>query len=174
MNTAKKLSISVPLTQKAHTIARKFAAQQVTPQKGKQIYLNTLSVYALHSYLKWLHIKTELHLSHSWHPEKQILSNPVDLVIANFGRLQCCPILPGETSLTVCVPVTEDTLGYVAVQFQESLDQVMLLGFINRSSSFQLSQTISLNSLQPLETLLDQISDAIAQNPAALTAHRHK
>ena len=55
------LTLSEPLTvaiaKDSHRYAEIFAAEQATPQKGKRVYLNTLAVCAVATYLKWLSIK---------------------------------------------------------------------------------------------------------------------
>jgi len=158
MNTAQEPYITVPLDRESHTMAEKFAAQQATPKLGKQVYLNTLAVYAVHSYLNWLRIPTDLPGSDSWHPELQVLSDVADLLIPGIGKLECCPVLPRETSFLRYSEITEDRIGYVAVQFGEILDQVKLLGFVR-----QIGEQIPLTNLQPLEILLDYISDLIDQ-----------
>ena len=145
MNTAQEPYITVPLDRESYTIAEKFAAQQTTPKLGKQVYLNTLAVYAVHSYLNWLRIPTDLPGSDSWHPELQVLSDVADLLIPGIGKLECCPVLPGETSFLRSSEITEDRIGYVAVQFGETLDQVKLLGFVR-----QIGEQIPLTNLQPL------------------------
>ena len=46
-NIDNRLTFTVPLTQEAHQLAEKHRCQQHDPQKGKQVYLNTLAVYAV-------------------------------------------------------------------------------------------------------------------------------
>ena len=72
MNSTKKIAQKVLLDREAHAIARRFAVKQATPQKGKQTYLNTLAVYAVHNYLKWLQIESDLSSSDSWHLLEQL------------------------------------------------------------------------------------------------------
>ncbi len=166
MNTAQEPYITVPLDREIHTIAEKFAAQQATPKLGKQVYLNTLAVYAVHSYLNWLRIPTDLPGSDSWHPELQVLSDIADLLIPGIGKLECCPVLPGENSFLRYSEITEDRIGYVAVQFGQTLDQVKLLGFIRPCSDRKYdryTKPILLTNLPTLEILLDYISDLIEQ-----------
>ena len=147
----------VPLRREAHSIARQFATEQATPQKGKQVYLNTLAVYAVQSYLKWLKIETDLTQGDSWHSGLRALFNVADLVVPGVGRLECRPVMLGETACELPLEVTEDRIGYVAVQFSERLDEVQLLGFLRAVDISDASEQILIADLQALDTLLDCI-----------------
>ncbi len=76
MTDTKYHHINIPLSRYAHNLAEEFAAQQYSSDKSKKVYLNTLAVYAVHSYLTWLNIKTTL-TGDSWHENLRNL--PVDL-----------------------------------------------------------------------------------------------
>jgi hypothetical protein len=162
MSSTETLCVKVSLGQEAHAIARQFAAEQTTPQKGKQVYLNTLAVYAVHNYLKWLQIDTALGEGDSWHPLKRALFDIADLVLPNIGRLECRPIQPGETAISLPPEVMENRIGYVAVQFGEHLNEVQLLGFIKTVAFSSTSQEIPLLSFKPLSFLFDCIPDTVA------------
>lgn len=161
MNSVDTFCLTVPLEREAHALARQFAAEQTTLQKGKQIYLNTLAVYAVHSYLKWLEIDTDLSQCDSWHPLKRALFDIADLVLFGIGKLECRPVLPEETAISLPPEVTEDRIGYVAVQFNESLNEGQLLGFIRAVAISDASEQILIAELQPLDDLLDCIPDAV-------------
>lgn len=156
MNSTKTAGLTVPLGSLAHALARPFAAEQTTPQKGKKTYLNTLAIYAVHTYLKWLQIETEISQGDSWHPLKRALFDVADLVIPGVGKLECRPVLPGETAFSLPHEVTEDRIGYVAVQFNERLNEVQLLGFVRAVNIYNTKQ-ILIADLQPLDILLDCI-----------------
>lgn len=159
MNSIETPHITVPLGGEAHATAGEFAAQQATPEKGKRVYLNTLAVYAVHSYLKWLQIETNLSQSDSWHPSLMTLSDAADLVLPGIGKLECRPVLPGETRLEIPPQAQEDTIGYVAVQFSEHLGEVQLLGFARPVNPSKEPQQIAITNLQPLDVLLDYIPE---------------
>jgi len=159
MNSTETPYINVPLGREAHAIAGQFAAFQATQEKGKQVYLNTLAVYAVHSYLKWMEIEANLSQSDSWHPGLQSLSDVADLVLPDIGTLECRPVLPGEISVPIPPQATEDRIGYVAVQFSESLDEVQLLGFARPVNASKEPQQIAIANLQPLDVLLDYIPE---------------
>lgn len=170
MNSTETLFVKIPLGQEAHAIARQFATEQTTPQKGKQIYLNTLAVYAVYSYLKWLRIDTALQAGDSWHSLKRALFDVADLVLPNIGRLECRPVLPGETAISLPPEVMENRIGYVAVQFSERLNEVQLLGFVETVAISSALQQIPLTSLKPVSFLFDCIPDAV--NDPILSANQ--
>lgn len=150
------LCIRVPIGSQAHNAARKFASQQSTPQQGKQVYLNTLAVYAVHDYLTWLACETDLTHSDSWHPILRIFSDVADVILPGVGKLECRPVLPGQTTLQVSFQ--EDRIGYVAVQFSEALNEVQLLGFLPAIAH---RSQFSLADLQPLETLIELLPASV-------------
>jgi hypothetical protein len=158
MNIAELPLLTVPLELKAHELARQLAAVQSTVQKGKRVYLNALAVYAVHSYLKWLQIETDLNCSDSFNPAKTALANVADLVIPGIGSLECRPVLPGETTILLPEEVIENRIGYVGVQFSDRLDSVQLLGFVPSLDSSNPPQQIAVAQLMPIDTLIEQIT----------------
>jgi hypothetical protein len=158
MNIAELPLLTVPLELKAHEMARQLAAVQSTVQKGKRVYLNALAVYAVHSYLKWLQIETDLNSSDSFNPAKTALANVADLVIPGIGSLECRPVLPGETTIFLPEEVIENRIGYVGVQFSDRLDSVQLLGFAPILDSSNPPQQIAVAELMPIDTLIEQIT----------------
>jgi hypothetical protein len=158
MNIAEIPLLTVPLELKAHALARQLAAVQSTVQKGKRVYLNALAVYAVHSYLKWLQIETDLNSSDSFNPAKTALANVADLVIPGIGSLECSPVLPGETTIFLPEEVIENRIGYVGVQFSDRLDSVQLLGFAPILDSSNPLQKIAVAELMPIDTLIEQIT----------------
>ncbi|MFB2977732.1 DUF1822 family protein [Microseira sp. BLCC-F43] len=157
MNNTQAHLLKVPLGYEAHRLAQKFAAQQANRQKGKQVYLNTLAVYAVHSYLKWLQIETSLEQSESWHPVKRAIFDVADLVLPGIGHLECRPVLPQETALDLPPEVTENRIGYVGVQFEENLSEVELLGFAPAVDYNNPPEQLQVSEFQPLDVLLDHI-----------------
>ena len=148
--------ISIPLGRYAHELAEEFAAQQYSSEKSKKVYLNTLAVYAVHSYLTWLNIKTTL-TGDSWHGALRAIFDVADLEVVNVGKLECRPVLPGEETVYLPLEVTTDRIGYVAVQFSEKLDAVELLGFTPNQIISDSSENIKLNDLQSLDVLIETI-----------------
>ncbi|BAY75530.1 hypothetical protein NIES25_19760 [Nostoc linckia NIES-25] len=159
MNEAKMHKSTVPLSRKAHQLAKKFAVQQLTPEKGKQVYLNILSVYAVHRYLKYLGIHTNLEQSDCWQLSNHIISDIADLVLPDINqRLVCCPILPGQTHFELSLEVTENLLGYIGVQFNDLLREVELMGFlpVNQVSEQEIVN-IAIDELRSLDIFIEHI-----------------
>jgi hypothetical protein len=152
MNSTQPQRLSVPISKNAHRWAEEFAAEQDTPSKGKQVYLNTLAVYAVHSYLKWLNIETALNQGDSWHRCLRAIFDVADLVLPGIGKLECRPVLPQELAISLPTEVMQDRIGYMAVQFNQQLDSVELLGFATEAS-----ETLQIANLKSLDTLIETI-----------------
>nr|WP_290226050.1 DUF1822 family protein [Trichocoleus desertorum] len=154
MNSTHTPLLTVPLSPDAHSWARQFAAEQVNPHHGKRVYLNTLAVYAVHTYLRWIRIATDLSQGDSWQTSLQAVLDVADLVIPNVGKLECRPILP-EAAVCHLPPETLDQrIGYVGVQFQPQLDAVQLLGFVPAIAPSPSPPTqLLLTDFQPLASL---------------------
>ncbi len=167
MNTVELIGLPIPLSQDAFESAAQFAAEQATPGKGKRVYLNTLAVYAVQTYLNWLELNTSLAEGDCWQPGLRAVLDVADLVLPGMGRLECRPVLPGETAMTLPLEAAQNRLGYVAVQFHEQLDAVDLLGFV-RGVPFAEDDaplepmTVPLSELLPLDSLLDVLHPDLA------------
>jgi len=160
MNTkSDKLTFTVPLTLEAHLIAQQFHKQQSNSKKAKQVYLNTLAVYAVNFYLECLGFETDLEASDSWDKVMQSLTNTADLVIKGQGKLECIAVLPNAKVLAVPQEVWEDRIGYVAVQMNQELTEATLLGFVSEIATAELP----LSQLNSLEDLLKHLHKAIPE-----------
>ncbi|NET09346.1 MAG: DUF1822 family protein [Merismopedia sp. SIO2A8] len=156
-------TFSVPLPLAIHGIAQTFYQshlEYVEQEKPKQVYLNTLAVYAVHTYLKYLKIETLLETSDSWNPVMQGLSDIADLVLAQGGRLECRPVLPKALSCNVPPEVWSDRVGYVAVQFDPSLHYAHLLGFLPTVAATE----VPLEEWRSLELLIGCLSNNGVKN----------
>jgi hypothetical protein len=91
------------------------------------------------------------------------LFDVADLVLPGIGKLECRPVLHGKTAISLPPEVTEDRIGYVAVRFSESLNEVHLLGFVRAVAISPVSEQILIAELQPLDALLDCIPDPVPQ-----------
>lgn len=143
------LTINISLSLTAHTQAEQFSYHQSNPQKAKQIYLNTLAVYAVNNYINYLGWETSLETSDSWNPLLQSLMNIADLDIINCGKIECLFVLPDQHWLEIPAEVSSDRIAYIILQFHESLRQATLLGFVTQVPSHRLA----LNQLQSLDCL---------------------
>lgn len=160
MNNTDTPHLIILLGNEAHAFARQFAAEQATPQKGKRVYLNTLAVYAVYSYLKLFQIEAALSLGDSWHLGTRTLFDVADLVLPSVGKLECRPFLAGEKAIYLPPEVTDNRIGYVAVQLNEDLNQAQLVGFINTINPL-LSEEILLADFQPIDSFLECLPSSV-------------
>ncbi|MEM1391955.1 MAG: DUF1822 family protein [Cyanobacteria bacterium P01_H01_bin.150] len=132
MNTSQidyQKSVTIPLQVKAHDWARKFASAQTSVEGKKRVYLNTLAVYAVHTYLKWIQVETDLENSDSWNLAANAFFDVNDLDLPNTGKLICCPVLPNQEEFTPPELLLPDSIAYIPVRFQEVLNEVEILGY---------------------------------------------
>ncbi|MBD2438327.1 DUF1822 family protein [Nostoc sp. FACHB-110] len=148
------LGIELPIPQTARTIAQKFANQQPTFAKAEQVRLNTLAVLVVNDYLQMMGIPTNLKASDSWNPILQMCGNIADLEIPLLGRLECRNVQSHAQECLIPPETWEERIGYVVVQIDESLQQANILGFIQNVDT----ELLPLNQLQPLEELIERIS----------------
>ena len=126
--------------------------------KGKQVYLNTLAVYAVNNYLKWLSIETALHQSDSWNWDIRTFFDIADLMLPSIGRIECRPVLPGEAAVILPQEVTKERIGYVGVRFNAQLDFVEILGFVPARPIIGNLETIEINQFEFIDILIDIIN----------------
>ena len=153
-------TFTVALALDAHSRADEFRRYHSNPDKAKQVYLNTLAVYAVNFYLQCQGFETDLENSNSWNPVMQTLMDTADLVVKNYGKLECRPVLPEAELVCVPVEVCTERIGYIAVQLSESLREATLLGFVKKVASSELSLR-QLRSLQKLPRYLNTIKPVI-------------
>ncbi|PSB04539.1 DUF1822 family protein [Merismopedia glauca] len=154
----------VPLTRIAHNYAQHFYQHKINSEQRKQIYLNTLAVYAVNYYLECFGVETNLEASNSWNPVIQNLANVADLVVKNCGNLECCPIWSNSDICEVSRDAFTDRIGYVVVCLNQDLTQATLLGF---SKTVETGKLL-INKLQPLENLvpyLDELEPSLVPVP---------
>ena len=151
--------MKIYLPSAAHTLAEELAREQITPEKSKSIYLNTLAIYAVELYLQTLDIATNFSEGDWRNPLWRSLLDTADLVIPHVGKIECRPIL--STDANMSTPGTsEEVVGYMAVQFSESLESVELVGFA-AAAIVNGNHQIALTSLQPIEDVLDQLTPVV-------------
>lgn len=169
MNSAiELLRIQVPLTWSAHRRAQQFAQCQTNSQKAKQVYLNTLAIYAVDFHLQCLGFETDLNKSESTDAIMQMLLDVADLDVKNLGRIECRPVLPNQETVEIPADVWEDRIAYIAVQLNESLTEATLLGFLETATLASVPLS-NLESLENLPTYLNQYQSVEpAQQPVKL------
>jgi len=148
-----KVTFKVPLTSRVHQIAEKLRKEQRFPERAKQVYLNTLAVLAVNSYLQCMGIETDLIASNSQNRVMTILSDTADLIIKNIGKLECRPLLPNQEFVHIPLEAQDDRIGYMVVQMNESLREATLLGFVKELAT----EEFPINQLQSLEDFLEHI-----------------
>ncbi|NJK49097.1 DUF1822 family protein [Candidatus Gracilibacteria bacterium] len=129
IQTSNSLTFTVPLSFEAHSLAQECRKQLSAPNKAKQVYLNTLAVYAVEFYLRCLGFKTDVEHSDSRNPICLKFMDVADLLVEKLGKLECRPILPDAKVFQIPPEVRADRIGYVAVQLNRSLKQATILGF---------------------------------------------
>lgn len=157
MNNIQANNLTISLPPEAHQSARQFAIEQETVAKGKQVYLNTLAIYAVRDFLEELSFSTDLEQGDSWNPAIRCFHDVADLVIPGLGKLECRPIIERETSVLLPKEVRENRIGYVVVRFEEDLSKVELLGFCRALSSEFTAEEIQIDELEPIENSIDYL-----------------
>jgi Protein of unknown function (DUF1822) len=145
------IAFTVPLISEAHQIARQLSSRQLSHQRAKRVYLNSLAVYATQFYLKCMEIEAEDFFEcDASRPTVEEFSS---LEIAGIGKLECCPVLAGDRTVRLPEETWGDRIGYIAVQFDPSLTQANLLGFLEKTTT----EIVELDRLESLETFLRYI-----------------
>jgi hypothetical protein len=147
------LTFTVPLSYEAHSVAQQCREGIVNPDKSKQVYLNSLAVYAVNYYLQGMGLETDWENSDSRDFMAVKLANIADLSLKHLGKVECCYILPNEDHFEIAPEVTEDRIAYIAVKLTKSLKEATILGYIQTPTS-----TVFINQLQSLEDLLLYLS----------------
>ncbi|MFB2975795.1 DUF1822 family protein [Microseira sp. BLCC-F43] len=145
---------TVTLALSAHARAKQFQGYHSNPQKAKQVYLNTLAVYAVNFYLDCMGIETNWSASFSCNPLMQTILDVADLDIPKLGKLECRPVLPEDAVVCIPLEVLSDRIGYVAVQLDETLREATLLGF---SKTVPESGELAIGELRSLPDLLEHL-----------------
>ena len=155
----KSLVFKVPIGIAAHNQAEKFSLYQANPEKAKQVYLNTLTVWSVKTYINSLGWETSLETSDSWNPVLQSLIDVADLDIPDCGKLEC-RIVPSTTNwIDVPAEVWSGRVGYMVVKLSTSLREAKLLGFVSQ--------------LNEGKIFLPQVQ-SLAEFPAYLHQNRNK
>ena len=151
-------TFTVTLVLSAHERAKHFQRYHSNPQKAKQVYLNTLAVYAVNFYLDCMGIETDWSASFSCNPVMQTILDVADLDIPKLGKLECRPVLPEDSVVCIPLEVLSDRIGYVAVRIDPSLREATLLGF---SKTVPESGELAIWELRSLPYLLEAITPVL-------------
>ena len=148
------LTFKVPLALEAHGRAQQFQEHQSLPQKAKQVYLNTLAVYAVDFYLQFLGFETDLEQSDSWEPIMQTLMDVADLEVKNYGKIECRPVLPDADCVYLPAESWYERISYIAVELDPSLREATILGFAEKVEI----EELPLEQLRSLEYFPEYLS----------------
>ncbi len=170
-STKQSLTLTVPLTLASHHKAQLFYQRHANPHKAKQIYLNTLAVTAVHTYLSWLGIESDLQSSDSWNPVMQTLADTADLEVLGQGRVECRPVLPKATACYIPAEASAHRIGYLPVLLDADLQKATLLGFIPGTEVSAETPEVPLTRLQPMTSLFDMLFDPL-KPPSDLASKR--
>ena len=158
-------TVTVSLALAAHSQAQRFRQQHSQPAKAKQVYLNTLAVYAVKTYLERTGFEVDLAAGQSWDVAQQTLLDVADLSVHGHGVVECRPVLPQQTVMQVppevwSAPPTDaqalqevQRQGYVAVLLDASLKSATLLGFMEQVDQSE----VALTDLSPLDDLMPHL-----------------
>ncbi|MEH1888328.1 MAG: DUF1822 family protein [Nostoc sp.] len=155
-------ALTLPISQSARITAQQFANQQPNPEKAEQVRLNTLAVWVVNDYLEMMDIPTDLQASDSWNSIMRLCGNIADLEVPSVGRLECRPVQEHQQICSIPPETWEERVGYLVVQFDESLQEARLLGFMPSVAT----ETLPLEQLQPLEAFIDHVSQ-LRQSPVS-------
>lgn len=165
-NNTKPLIFHVPCSKKAHALADKYADQQLTTKKAKQVYLNTLALHVGKKYLESLDFKTSLENTSFSKSFLRMTEDIADVIIPDIGTVEFRYVLPEETSFSIPNPDKKEVVAYVAVAFDDSLNFGNILGFVAPKDLIEpkVDMSVSLQSLQPTENLLSYLSELETNN----------
>ena len=151
-------NFTVPLTSEAYYLAEKFKKNQNNEIKAKQVYLNTLAVYAGNFYCKFMGIETNWKNSDSSQVTSQILMDVADLDLTDLGKLECRPILPNQKYFDIPEEAREnDRLGCLIIEINEAEKKAIIKKFCQTEELPQDRESIPVENLQSLDSFLDYV-----------------
>ena len=166
-HTTKPVTFIVPLSFEAHTQAQKYCQRQNSSQKAKQVYLNTLAVYAVDFYLRCLGFETDIENSDSHNPITLKFIDVADLVVNQIGKLECRPVLPDDQVCQIPLEASAERIAYLVVEMNPSLKEATILGFTQTATTeIPLTQ---LNSLDNFPDYLNKIRQTKVPSHSALS-----
>jgi hypothetical protein len=80
-----------------------------------------------------------------------------DLVVRGKGKVECCPVMPGEDFIEISEEVLSNRIGYVFVEINAEMSEGKVLGFLEKVNETKLS-LLALLSLDDLTAYLEKIS----------------
>lgn len=127
------LTFSVPLSRQAHERAQvRFKQKHLTAQRTQQVYLNTLSAYAVEFYLHCMGFETEERGSELSDRVMREFADVADVMVKSVGQFECRPVLPGDVAVRVPLESQCHRRGYFAVQLNAELTEAHIVGFLKK------------------------------------------
>jgi hypothetical protein len=163
---SESLPITIPLITRIK--AEQFRRYQVQNNKAKQVYLNTLAVSVVNSYLNLIGWATNLEDSDSWNPVLQTMMDVADLIIPSYGKLECRVVLDDQDTVIIPPEVWSERIGYVVVRLNKLLNQAAILGFIRQVKQVELPLT-QLEPLNEFPTYLSQQKHSLPVEPTNIS-----
>jgi Protein of unknown function (DUF1822) len=146
------LTFKVQLSFKAHSIAQGLSLHFSDIQYAKQIYLNTLGIYAVEFYLQCMGFETDWEIGDSRDVLLLKFLNVADLPVRGIGKLECRSVLPNAKVCHIPPEALANRIGSVIVRLTPSLKQAILLGFTPI-----VDREIYLDRLQSLEAFMEHL-----------------
>ena len=162
--------LTVALSSEAHSLAQKYSQQHHRLEKAKQVYLNTLAVYAVDFFFQILGFEIDYENSDSHNPLLQKFMDVADLNVKQLGKFECHPVLPTSEVLEVPPEAWDNRIGYIAVQLDQSLREAKLIGFTPTVAERQ--GVVLLNELRSIEEFPDYLSQKRQQSPQVVNLER--
>jgi hypothetical protein len=152
MMASNLIEVSIPAAIQLQ--ARSFAMGMPNVDLAEKVYLNTLAIYAVESFLQEAGIETHWAASDSWQPSLATPIDAADLEIVGVGKVECRPVLL-DRSIPVEIPSTTmvDRVAYIAVGFGDVLDRAQLLGFVYEYPPDTLALSVRQFRKQSVESL---------------------
>ncbi len=150
-------TLTLPLTTLSIELARQFAQEQSTAVLQERVRLNTLAVYAVHSYLEMMGFETNLQGGDSWNPIARMCADVADLEVTNVGKLECRPIEAGDTECRIPAEVWIDRIGYMFVEIDLVDRSATIRGFVPQARAI-----IALDRLRSPEEFIDHLHHIMA------------
>lgn len=160
---AEPLTFTVNLSFSAHEIAQECRRQQPHPRKGKQVYLNSLAVYAVEYYLRCMGWESNWESSDSRNSLMLKFLDVADLDVKQLGKLECRPVLQNAEVMHIPADVWSDRVAYVAVRLSQSLREATVLGFVRSPA-----REVPLSKLRSPEEMLLYMSEISQAEPVNL------
>jgi Protein of unknown function (DUF1822) len=151
-NLDESLKFTVLLTNQAHEIARQSIQGIGNSVKAKQVYRNSLAVYAVDYYLRCLGFNTDWLHSDSRNSVLTKLLNVADLQVAQVGKLECIPVSSTQSICEIPPESELERVGYLPVVLDDDLTQATILG-LSQQQSGQIVMTRLLDLDESIEYL---------------------